>query len=101
MDEVRRSEVGGDALMKDPHKVLLYPVTTEKAVRLIESENKLTFVVSPDATRNDVKRAVEVLYEVEVESVRTERTPDGKKRAYVRLTPKFIADEVASKLGVI
>ncbi len=87
--------------MKDPHKVILYPLATEKAVRLIEAENKLTFVVSPDANKTDVKRAVELLYGVEVESVRIERTPGGKKRAYVRLTPKFIADEVASKLGVI
>jgi large subunit ribosomal protein L23 len=87
--------------MKDPHKVILYPLATEKAVRLIERENKLTFVVSPDANKTDVKRAVELLYGVEVESVGMEREPGGRKRAYVRLTPRFIADEVASKLGVI
>jgi large subunit ribosomal protein L23 len=87
--------------MKDPHKVILYPLATEKAVRLIERENRLTFVVSPDANKTDVKRAVELLYGVEVESVRMERESGGRKRAYVRLTPRFIADEVASKLGVI
>ncbi|MEM3012680.1 MAG: 50S ribosomal protein L23, partial [Candidatus Hadarchaeales archaeon] len=68
---------------------------------LIEAENKLTFVVSPDANKTDVKRAVELLYGVEVESVNVERDREGKKRAYVKLTPRFIADEVASKLGVI
>ena len=87
--------------MKDPYKVLLYPVATEKAVRLIETENKLTFIVAPDASRSDVKHAVELLYEVKVRRVRTELAPDGRKRAYVRLDPKFMADEVASKLGVI
>ncbi|MEM0358950.1 MAG: 50S ribosomal protein L23 [Hadesarchaea archaeon] len=87
--------------MKDPHKVILYPLATEKAVRLIEKENKLTFVVSEDANKIDVKRAVEVLYGVEVESVRIVRDPKGRKKAYVKLTPRFIADEVASKLGVI
>lgn len=87
--------------MKDPYKVLLYPVATEKAVRLIETENKLTFVVALGASRSDVRQAVELLYEVKVRGVRTEVAPDGLKRAYVRLDPKFMADEVASKLGVI
>ncbi len=87
--------------MRDPHKVILYPLATEKAVRLIEKENKLTFVVAPDANKTEVKRAVELLYGVEVESVRITRGPEGRKKAYVRLTPRFNADEVASKLGVI
>lgn len=87
--------------MKDPHKVLLYPQATEKAVKLIESENKLVFITATDASRNDIKRAIELLFEVKVDSVKTTITPDGRKRAYVRLAPGFKADELASKLGMI
>jgi large subunit ribosomal protein L23Ae len=87
--------------MKDPQKVLLYPQATEKVVKLIESENKLVFVVADDATKLDVKRAVELLFEVKVESVKIGITPDGKKRAYVKLAPGFMADEIAAKLGMI
>ncbi len=87
--------------MKDPHTVLLYPQATEKAVKLIESENKLVFIVANDATRSDVKRAVEMLFEVKVDNVRVGITPDGRKRAYVRLAPEFMADEIAAKLGMI
>lgn len=87
--------------MKDPRAVLLYPQATEKAVKLIESENKLVFVVAKDASRVDVKRAVETLFEVKVNNVKVEITPDGRKRAYVRLAPEFMADEVAAKLGMI
>lgn len=87
--------------MKDPHKVLLYPQATEKAVKLVESENKLVFIVANDASRSDVKRAVEVLFEVRVNNVKVEITPDGRKRAYVRLAPEFMADEIAAKLGMI
>lgn len=87
--------------MKDPHKVLLYPQTTEKIVRLVESENKLAFIVAQDASRADVKKAVETLFEVKVESVETEVMPDGRKRAYVKLAKEFMADEIASKLGMI
>jgi large subunit ribosomal protein L23 len=87
--------------MKDPHKVLLYPQATEKAVKLLESENKLVFIVANDASRSDVKQAVELLFNVRVDNVKIEITPKGLKRAYVRLAPEFMADEIASKLGMI
>lgn len=87
--------------MKDLQSVLLYPQATEKAVRLIESENKLVFIVATEATKADVKKAIESLYEVKVEKVTVEMTTDGRKRAYVRLAPEFMADEIASKLGMI
>jgi large subunit ribosomal protein L23 len=87
--------------MKDPQKVILFPLTTEKAVRLVESQNTVTFVVAPDANKHDIKRAVEILYGVKVKDVRTVKTPDGKKKAYVRLREEFSADELAAKLGVI
>ena len=87
--------------MKDPQSVILYPQATEKAVKLIESENKLIFVVNKSANKSDIKMAIETLFEVKVKSVSVEITPDGKKRAYVRLAPEFMADEIASKLGMI
>jgi len=87
--------------MKDPQKVILYPQATEKAVKMIEAENKLIFIVDNSATKQDIKRAMETLFEVKVKSVTVEITPEGKKRAYVRLAPEFMADEIASKLGMI
>jgi len=87
--------------LKDPHRVLIHPQVTEKAVRLIETENKLVFIVARDASRADVKRAVEILFEVKVEDVKTEIMPNGRKRAYVKLAPEFMADEIAAKLGVV
>lgn len=87
--------------MKDPHKVIFHPQVTEKAVKLIETENKLVFIVAMDASRADVKRAVEILFEVRVKDVKIEVTPEGQKRAYVKLAPEFMADEIAAKLGVV
>jgi len=87
--------------LKDPHKVIFHPQVTEKAVKLIESENKLVFIVAMDASRADVKRAVEILFEVRVKDVKIEVTPEGQKRAYVKLAPEFMADEIAAKLGVV
>ncbi len=85
----------------NPDEVIVAVVRTQKAVSLIEKENKLTFVVRLEATKEDVKRAVEKLYGVEVEKVNTLITPRGEKKAYVKLKPEYKATELAIKLGVI
>jgi len=85
----------------DPYEVLLYPLMTEVSLRLLEKENKLVFIVDRRATKRDIKRAVETLYEVVVEKVNTVITPDGRKKAYVKLSPEYSASDVAIKLGIL
>jgi len=85
----------------NPDEVILAVVRTQKAVSLIEKENKLTFIVRIEATKEDVKRAVEKLYGVKVEKVNTLITPRGEKKAYVKLKPEYKASELAVKLGII
>ena len=85
----------------DPYEVILYPVMTEVASRILEAENKLVFAVSLKASKTDIKRAVEQLYEVRVEKVTTMITSKGAKKAFVKLTPDFKAVDVAIKLGII
>ncbi len=81
-------------------KVVLYPLMTEDAVSLVEAENKLTFIVDLRASKQSVKRAVEKLYEVKVESVNLVRTHKGLKKAYVKLHPDHKASDIAVKLGI-
>ncbi len=100
MDAIGNSKISWGVWLRDPHEILIHPQVTEKAVRLIEAENKLVFVVAQNATKAEIKRAVEMLFEVKVNDVKTEITPGGSKRAYVRLDPEFAADEIAAKLGV-
>merc|ERR1719474_1388467 len=45
--------------------------------------------------------AIKKLYEIEVVKVNTLIRPDGKKKAYVRLTPDYDALDVANKIGII
>jgi len=80
--------------------VILYPLMTEKAVNLIESENKLTFIVNLKANKYKVKRAVEELYEVEVEKINLIITPKGLKKAFVKLTLDYKASDLAMRLGI-
>ncbi len=81
--------------------ILKYPLVTEKAVNMIDAENKLTFVVGGNASKPDVKRAVEDLYKVKVTGVNIIRDMKARKRAIVTLDRKFKAADVATKLGVI
>ncbi len=80
---------------------ILYPITNEKAVGLIELQNTITFVVDKSATKQQVKKDVEELFEVKVAKVRTLITPTGIKRAFVKLKEGFKADDVAAKLKIV
>ena len=81
-------------------QVLLGPHVSEKATSVAESGNQVVFKVRNDATKVDVRKAVELLFEVKVERVSVVRIPAKKKRfgqragarrawkkAYVRLAP--------------
>ena len=81
--------------------VVVYPMMSEDTVKLIETENKITFIVNNRATKHDIKRAVEDLYEVKVIRVLTLTTPEGKKKAYVKLSPESKASDLAVKLGIL
>jgi large subunit ribosomal protein L23 len=85
----------------DPHAVILHPIMTEVTSRLMETENKLVFIVDIKADKKEIRRAVEDLYEVRIRDVNVMITPKGEKKAFVRLDPEFNATDIAIKLGVL
>lgn len=84
----------------DAQAVIKYPVSTEKGLRLMESENKLLFVIDKKATKAEVKKSVESMFKVKVVSVNT-FIMAGKKRAYVKLGKENPAIDVATQLGMV
>jgi large subunit ribosomal protein L23 len=84
--------------MKDPYQVLQKPIVTEKSLDVKERHRTLCFRVAPEATKMEIKEAVQAVFKVKVASVHTSgyrgkmrrrgRTfgfrPDWKK-AYVKL----------------
>lgn len=85
----------------NPDEIINYPLMTESASIMVEKDNKLIFVVNRDADKADIKRAVETMYEVKVKKVNLLITPQGIKKAYVKLTPEYRASDVAIKLGIL
>lgn len=82
-------------------KIVIRPVSTEKAFRMIERENKLIFIVDPKADRNTVKQAIEKLLNVKVEKVNIIRSITGEKKAIVKLAKEYNAMDVASRLKIV
>ena len=83
------------------NEVVKYPLLSEDAVTLLEAENKITFIVDLRSDKHDIKRAIQELYEVRVEKVSTLITPEGDKKAFVKLTPDFKAADLAVRLGIL
>ncbi len=85
----------------EPYDVIRNPLMTEVSSRLLESENKLVFIVNTEASKKEIIRAVEELYEVKVEKVNIAITAKGQKKAFVKLHSDFKAVDVAIKLGIV
>ncbi len=85
----------------DPYKILIRPVTTEKAISLIEKENKLVFIVDRRANKKQIKEAFEKAFNVKVEKVNTLITPEGEKKAYIKLAKEYSAIDIATRLGIL
>lgn len=81
--------------------VIKYPLATEKAIRMIEAENTLTFIVDRQADKQEIQKELEELYKVKVEKVNTAITPKGLKKAYVKLKKDVPAIDIATQLGLI
>jgi large subunit ribosomal protein L23 len=87
--------------MKDSYSIIKHPVSTEKAVRLMESENKLTFIVDRKSGKQEIKKALEELFKIKVTKINTLILPSGKKKAYIKLSPETPAIDIATQLGLI
>jgi len=76
------------------------PIATEKAVMKIEAENVLTFDLDKRKTKDEIKKEIEGIFNVKVDRIRTE-IRNNKKRVYVKLNKKYLAIDVATKLGMM
>ena len=95
------------------------PLNTESAMKKIEEHNTLVFIVDLRSNKRQIKDAVKKLYDVQAAKVNTliryvqfpiclcstnqvlDDRPDGKKKAYVRLTSDHDALDVANKVRFI
>ena len=65
--------------------VLIAPHVTEKTARVMQNHNQYTFKVRRDATKTDIRKAVELMFDVKVAGVQVVNEP-GKVRRFGRTT---------------
>lgn len=81
--------------------VVKYPLLSEKAMDLVEEENKMVFVVNKDSNKKQIKEGIEDLYDIKITKVNTQITSKGEKRAYVKLSDEDSAMDLATELNLI
>jgi large subunit ribosomal protein L23 len=80
---------------------LKHIVPSEKATLMIDSENKLQFIVDLRASKDEIKRDVERVFETPVRNVRTMITFKGEKKAIIELEEEGKAKEIGTSLGIL
>ncbi|KAF5398664.1 L23A ribosomal protein natural variant [Paragonimus heterotremus] len=85
----------------DAFRIIQNPVTTEAAMKKIEDNDTLVFIVDRRANKPAIKAAVQSLYNIKVAKVNTLNCPKNIKKAYVKLPPDFDALDVANRIGII
>ncbi|KAG5518644.1 hypothetical protein PMAC_002613 [Pneumocystis sp. 'macacae'] len=85
----------------DEYKVLVCPLNTESSMKKIEENNTLVFRVHLRANKHQIRLALKKLYNVDVQKINTLISPNGTKKAYVKLTADMDALDVANKIGFV
>ena len=85
----------------DKFRIIKFPLTTESAMKKIEENNTLVFIVDKTANKRQIKEAVKELHNIQCKKVNTLIRPDGQKKAYIRLTADYDALDVANRIGII
>lgn len=80
--------------------ILVHPISTEKAIKMIETENKIAFVVDKRATKTDIINAFQEEFKIKPISINTQ-IKKNKKIAFIKLKPENQAIDVATKLGLM
>ena len=82
------------------YDVIIMPWLTEKTMEARTTQNRLEFIVRRAATKQQIARAIEIIFEVEVDSVNVRNTKHGK-HASVRLAEGYDAEDAAMRLGAL
>ncbi|PNX50909.1 MAG: 50S ribosomal protein L23 [Thermoplasmata archaeon M8B2D] len=83
----------------DPYDIIFHPFVTEKTMNFMEKNNAIEFVVRRTASKQQIKNAVEEMFEVKVKNVNTRISKDGK-HAIVKFMPDFKAEDVGMRIGI-
>ena len=80
--------------------MILKPITTEKAVKMIEIDNTLLFTVERKSRKQEIAKEFEDTFKIKPVKIRT-FIKGNKKYAFIKLPKNKPAIDIATKLGMI
>lgn len=85
----------------DKWSILKQPLSTEKAMKKMEDENTMVFLVDQKATKSQIKEAFCAIHKAKVRKINTVVRADGKKKAYIKLASESDSLKLANQIGLI
>tara|TARA_B110000503_G_scaffold133996_1_gene212352 strand:+ start:391 stop:669 length:279 start_codon:yes stop_codon:yes gene_type:complete len=85
----------------DKYAVVKHPLSSESAIKTIEDDNTLVFIVHKKANKRMIKVSCQQLYNIKIKKINTLITPKGEKKAYVALSSDQDALDVANRIGIM
>ncbi len=86
--------------MSSYYNLFKRPVVTENTFSIIEEQNKLVFIVDRTINKLQIKEAFEKIFNVKVDKVNSLITPQGEKKAFIKVAAEFSASDIAINLGI-
>ena len=87
--------------MEKQIKTILSVQSGEKAMRLMQEQNKVSFIADKSSNKIEIKKELESLFDVKVEKVNVRNTMKGYKIVVVKLKAGYSAMDLATKLGMV
>ena len=85
----------------EPFDIIKFVLMTEKSVRVVETQNRLVFIVRRTSKKKEIRNAVENVFQSPVSKVTTMIDQRGRKKAFVKFSKEGAAGDIAIKLGII
>jgi large subunit ribosomal protein L23 len=81
--------------------IIKHPLSTEKAIRMLEAENKMVFICDRTSKKAEIKAALQEMFKIKITKINTMIDRDGNKKAIVTLSKDTPAIDVATNLGLM
>ncbi|MBI4174512.1 MAG: 50S ribosomal protein L23 [Candidatus Aenigmarchaeota archaeon] len=96
-----KAEQGDARQIADAFDVVKFVLMTEKSIRMVESQNKLVFIVNRSSKKSQIRKSIELAFGSPVSGVKTVIDQSGRKKAFVKFSNAGAAGDIAIKLGII
>ncbi len=81
--------------------VLKHPLATEKAIGMVDKHNTITYIADIRATKPEIKKEFESMFNVKVSNIRAINLPTNVKKVYIQVAKGYKASDVAAKLKLV